>query len=99
MGGLPGLLSTIGMAVTSLDPGGFAQKLRDIKDTILLIKDTITGTQEIRNIAQQTELLDIALNSIYSDNDEVKSFYESEKQYIQQINEARSNGNVAEAAT
>ena len=99
MGGLPGLLSTIGMAITSLNPDGFAQKLREIKDTILLIKDAITGAQEIKNIAQQTELLDIALNNIYAGNDQVLSFYESEKQYIKEINEARARGDVEEAAT
>lgn len=88
------------MIITSLNPEGFAKTLRDVRESILLIKDTLTGTQELNNIAQQAELLNIAMNQgIYSDNSEIFSFYEKERDFIQQITQLRAAGETQEAAT
>ena len=53
IGGLPGLIATLMSGLTSLS--GFSTELRSVADSILTIKDALTGVQQARNETLQLD--------------------------------------------
>lgn len=99
MGGLPGVISAITMAITTLNPDGIVNSLREVKDTISLIRDTINGTQVLRNIDQITAVLNATLGAnLDTNNNQIIAYYDMIKDKIQEVTQLRANGHEKEAA-
>lgn len=99
-GGLKGVISMLVMGITSLDPERFTQHLRNIHETLLLIKDALTGVQEKANIDLKSGFLDIAFTqNAVTDNSEIMKLMDDEVKMLEKINILEADGKTIEAET
>ena len=98
-GGLKGVISMLIMGITSLNPEKFAHTLTDIKDTILLIKDALTGVQEKANIDFKSDFLDTVLSANSKTSDEnILKLYDDIGERIRKIADLRAIGDTEAAS-
>jgi hypothetical protein len=98
-GGLRGVISLLVMGLSSLDPDKFANNLRQIKDTLLLIKDALTGVQESANIDLKGNFLDIVFTqNAVTDNTQIMRLLDDEVAMLEKINILEADNNTEEAA-
>ena len=98
-GGVKGVISMITLGLTSLDPAAFAQKIRDLGESILLLKDALSGAQESANISFKGSFLDLLFTqNEVTDNPKIMQLLDDEVAMLEKINILEADGNTQEAA-